>query len=61
MASVAALPLSTWSYKSQDKSVRHLGPMAQDFRAAFGVGENDTITTVDADGWLWPPSRRSTI
>jgi len=25
--------------------------MAQDFRAAFGLGENDpTITTVDADG-----------
>ncbi|HEY0548440.1 MAG TPA: hypothetical protein VGF13_02495 [Verrucomicrobiae bacterium] len=33
------------------KSVRHIGPMAQDFRSAFAVGENDrTITTVDADG-----------
>jgi hypothetical protein len=31
--------------------VRHLGPVAQDFRAAFGLGRNDTtITTVDADG-----------
>jgi hypothetical protein len=27
------------------------GPMAQDFKAAFGVGETDTgITSVDADG-----------
>jgi len=48
---VAALPLSTWNYKAQDQSIRHIGPMAQDFKAAFGVGENDkTITTVDADG-----------
>ena len=48
---VAALPLSTWKYKSQDASIRHIGPMAQDFKAAFGVGESDTgITTVDEDG-----------
>jgi hypothetical protein len=48
---VAALPLATWNYKSQNTAVRHIGPMAQDFRAAFGVGENDTtITTIDADG-----------
>jgi hypothetical protein len=48
---VSALPLATWNYISQDTAVRHIGPMAQDFRAAFGVGENDTtITTIDADG-----------
>jgi hypothetical protein len=48
---VAALPIATWNYKSQDKSIRHIGPTAQDFHAAFNVGENDrTITTVDADG-----------
>lgn len=48
---VAALPLMTWNYKSQVEAVRHLGPMAQDFRAAFGLGDSDrTITTVDADG-----------
>jgi len=45
------LPLSTWNYKSQNPAVRHLGPMAQDFKAAFNLGESDTgITTVDADG-----------
>jgi hypothetical protein len=28
-----------------------MGPVAQDFRAAFGLGDSDkTITTVDADG-----------
>ena len=48
---VAALPLSTWNYKSQAANIQHLGPMAQDFKAAFGLGESDTgITTVDADG-----------
>ncbi len=47
---VAALPLSRWNYK-EDKSQAHLGPMAQDFFAAFGVGPDDKhITTVDADG-----------
>ena len=48
---LAALPVCTWNYKSQDASVRHMGPTAQDFKAAFAVGESDTgITTVDADG-----------
>jgi hypothetical protein len=51
LAKVTALPLSTWRYKTQDESFRHVGPMAQDFKAAFGVGETDTgISTVDADG-----------
>ncbi len=48
---VAALPLSTWKLKAQDPGVRHVGPMAQDFHAAFGVGEDDThIGYGDADG-----------
>jgi hypothetical protein len=49
--SLLATPISTWSYIAQGTSVRHMGPMAQDFAAAFGLGENDTtISTVDADG-----------
>lgn len=48
---LAEVPVATWNYKSQDAGIRHIGPMAQDFYAAFGVGEDDThITTVDADG-----------
>jgi hypothetical protein len=48
---VAALPLTTWNYKTQSDSVRHIGPMAQDFKAAFGLGATDTgITSIDADG-----------
>jgi hypothetical protein len=48
---VAALPVSEWNLVSQHPSIRHLGPMAQDFRAAFGLGEDDRhISTSDADG-----------
>jgi len=39
-----------WNYKS-NPSVQHIGPMAQDFYSAFGVGHDDKhISTVDADG-----------
>jgi len=51
LAHLATVPVATWNYTSQDASVRHMGPMAQDFYAAFGVGEDDRhISTVDADG-----------
>ncbi len=48
---VMSLSLATWNYRAQDKSIRHLGPTAQDFHSAFGLGENErTIASVDADG-----------
>jgi hypothetical protein len=48
---LAALPVSTWSYKSQDASIVHMGPMAQDFSAAFGLGEDERyIGSLDTDG-----------
>src|SRR5580658_6945368 len=48
---VAEMPVSTWSYKSEDPTVRHLGPMAQDFRAAFGLGDTDrAYNSIDAHG-----------
>jgi hypothetical protein len=50
LAKVAALPISTWRYKTET-GARHIGPMAQDFYAAFGVGEDDRhITSIDEDG-----------
>ncbi len=49
--SLARVPISTWNYKSQAEDVRHIGPMAQDFFSAFGVGEDQRhITGIDADG-----------
>jgi hypothetical protein len=51
LQSVANLPISTWSYKTDDPSVRHLGPMAQDFYSAFQLGDTDRgYYSVDAHG-----------
>ncbi|MGH2684692.1 MAG: tail fiber domain-containing protein [Actinomycetota bacterium] len=49
--SLLEVPIATWNARTQDPSIRHIGPMAQDFYAAFGVGEDERhITTIDADG-----------
>ena len=49
LAAVARLPIERWSYKGE--ATRHLGPMAQDFAAAFGLGADDRhIFTLDATG-----------
>jgi hypothetical protein len=51
LEAVARMPVSTWSYRSDDPSVRHLGPMAQDFKAAFGLGDTDkAYHSIDAHG-----------
>lgn len=48
---VRSLPITTWNYRSDDAQVRHIGPMAQDFTAAFGVGSDDrTIHPMDGQG-----------
>jgi hypothetical protein len=46
------IPMLTWNYRTDDRSVRHLGPMAQDFYAAFGLDGRDDkhISTVDEGG-----------
>jgi hypothetical protein len=50
---LAAVPITTWNYKVQDPSIRHVGPMAQDFNTLLpglgGEGEK-FINTLDADG-----------
>lgn len=46
-----AMPIATWQWKAESGGVRHMGPMAQDFHASFGLGSRDTeIVTIDADG-----------
>ncbi len=45
------MPVYTWSYRTQDPDIRHLGPMAQDFYSAFRLGEsNRYIDTIDSEG-----------
>lgn len=44
------LPITTWSYTGSAEGL-HLGPIAEDFKAAFGLaGDGKSIATVDADG-----------
>lgn len=50
LTGVRSLPIGTWEYRSQ-AGVSHMGPMAEDFAAVFGLcPAQDRITTVDADG-----------
>ena len=45
------MPIETWNYKAQEDTIRHIGPMAEDFWAAFSVGDFvGRITSTDADG-----------
>lgn len=49
--SLARVPMSTWSYSTDRPDVRHMGPMAQDFHAAFGLGASDrSYDPIDAHG-----------
>jgi Chaperone of endosialidase len=55
LAKVAALPITEWQYKNEKArnadAVRHIGPMAQDFSAAFAVGHDEKhISVVDEGG-----------
>jgi len=53
LAKLLDLPISTWRYEWEPEGVTHLGPMAQDFAAAFGLGDDDrVIAMVDAFGVL---------
>jgi trimeric autotransporter adhesin len=51
LAKLASLPVREWRYTNEISSVRHLGPTAQDFQAAFHLGTDDkSIGTVDESG-----------
>lgn len=51
LAQVANLPITTWNYKSDEEEIRHMGPVAQDFRSTFQLGDSDkTIATTDKAG-----------
>jgi hypothetical protein len=51
LARVAALPVTQWNYKKDSKDIQHIGPMAQDFQAAFHLSADDKhISVVDEGG-----------
>jgi Head domain of trimeric autotransporter adhesin/Chaperone of endosialidase len=49
---IRAIPITEWSYKGADPSIRYIGPMAQDFYAAFHLGGKDSlgINSISIDG-----------
>lgn len=50
LSKVVSLQISRWTYRNSAEG-EHIGPMAEDFQAAFGTGsDNQHIATVDADG-----------
>jgi hypothetical protein len=51
LAKVAGLPVTEWNYKSDSEVQKHIGPMAQDFQAAFQLSADDKhISVVDEGG-----------
>ena len=51
LARVLELPLTRWRYIGSPAEGAHLGPVAEDFHAAFGLGaDGHAISTVDASG-----------
>jgi len=48
---LAEIPIESWQYKTDKNAVRHVGPTAEDFHGAFGLGGTDSaISVVDATG-----------
>ena len=52
LARLRHVPVTTWRYRDeQDRTVRHIGPMAQDWQRAFGFSaDGTTINMSDFDG-----------
>lgn len=45
------VPILTWRYRADASGVRHMGPTAQDFFAAYGLGQDERhIAPLDANG-----------
>ena len=49
---IADLDVGTWRYNEETglSTDKHIGPMAQEFKRVFGVGDGKTIALVDAIG-----------
>jgi len=51
LSKINALNIQQWNYIKEDSSVRHIGPIAEDFYAAFNLGGSDrSISTIDPAG-----------
>lgn len=54
---MAALEVSQWRYRQEPDTERHIGPMAEDFQATFGLGDGKHISVGDANGILFAAAK----
>jgi hypothetical protein len=48
---LSQLKITRWNYKEDNNDITHIGPVAQDFYALFGLGKNErSISTIDPSG-----------
>jgi hypothetical protein len=51
LAKICELPMTQWNYKSDVNKAKHIGPIAQDFYAIFGLGDDEKhVSTIDPAG-----------
>jgi hypothetical protein len=51
LAKLEKMPIDSWNYRGAPEEERHLGPVAEDFHAAFGLGKsNRYIAPTDMAG-----------
>lgn len=47
----AQVPIQEWTYKSDERKLRHVGPTVEDFRSAFGLGtDGQYMFPIDVQG-----------
>ena len=51
LTKINTLDITEWNYKSEDTSIKHIGPIAEDFYTIFNVGNDSKhISTIDPAG-----------
>lgn len=52
LAKISSIPVTQWNYKDDSPETKHIGPVAQDFHAAFGLDGEDNrhISMIDESG-----------
>jgi hypothetical protein len=51
LQALRSIPIQTWNYTQDADAVRHMGPMAQDVYAAFGLGIGEEhLAPLDVNG-----------
>jgi hypothetical protein len=50
LEAIRSLPVPEWEYLSEPGEARHIGPLAEDFHAAFGLGSGGEVAPGDVAG-----------